>query len=110
MTEYNEKLCEEKHKNLDKRLDVVDKRLDAHADKIDSVEKANIKLTEILDIMINPDLKPVKEKKESFWNTKTGQLVPWLGFAVIVIIIVALVGTNLIEGYQAVQGNLPKVK
>lgn len=102
---YNEKLCDEKHKNIKEKFDVVDKRLDNHGDRIDTIEKANIKLTEILDRMINPE-----KKKSSFWDTKSGQLVPWLVFALIIVVVAALVGTNLIEGYQAVQGNIPTVK
>lgn len=42
-----EKVCNERHKNIDEKLKAVDKRLGEHSDKINSVEDAVIVLTEM---------------------------------------------------------------
>lgn len=37
------KLCDEKHKNIDARLDTHDKRLDNHGDRLDKMENNQIR-------------------------------------------------------------------
>lgn len=43
MTEYNEKLCNEKHKQVDDKLEVHDRRLNSHADEIKELKISDSK-------------------------------------------------------------------
>ncbi|WP_195603734.1 hemolysin XhlA family protein [Clostridium tyrobutyricum] len=46
---YDAKLCEEKHKRVDARLDLHDKRLNTHADRLDKLEQRGAKVDEKIE-------------------------------------------------------------
>jgi len=49
MTEYNEKLCDEKHNTLKDKLQTIDKRLDNHSDEI---KKTNVNVQDLKEVLI----------------------------------------------------------
>lgn len=60
MNDYNEnvleKVCEERHKAVDDRQKAVDKRLNENSRRIDSVEDAVIKLTNMVEAITKRDI------------------------------------------------------
>lgn len=47
-----EKLCEIKHKEIDKQFETTDKRLNNHSDRLDKLEQNSARLEERLDNLI----------------------------------------------------------
>lgn len=48
-----EKLCEARHKRLDEKIEVHDKRIDNHSERLDRIELSTGKLEERLEGLIN---------------------------------------------------------
>ncbi len=48
-----EKLCEIRHKRLDEKIEVHDKRIDNHSERLDRIELSTGKLEERLEGLIN---------------------------------------------------------
>lgn len=46
------KICDERHKRIDEKLEAHDKRLNNHGERLDRIEIANSKLEERLDNLI----------------------------------------------------------
>jgi hypothetical protein len=79
--------------------------------KIPSLEEAVQKLTYIVETMNNKTTRQDSEddspRDYAFWDTKAGQMIPICATILIGMVIAALVGTNLIEGWQAIQAHVP---
>lgn len=88
------------------RIDERLKQVENQTAEIKDLKEAIIKLTMIVD-----ELKREKEdrinttptQKVSFWDTKAGEKAPLYLTILVCVLIAALVGTNLIEGFQATQ-------
>ncbi len=91
--------CEKIHKAVDEKFDRDTERLNEHTGRIKTVEEAVVKLTTIVD--------KYDQKSNSFWDTKTGQAIPMCATVIVIVIIAALVGTNLIEGLQQIKDYIP---
>lgn len=50
--DYNEVLCKEKHKRIDEKLDVAERRLNNHSERIDKIEQVNSRMEERLNGLI----------------------------------------------------------
>ena len=92
--------CEKIHKSVDEKFERDFERLNEHTLRIKTVEEAIVKLT--------ADVDKYKQKSTSFWNTKSGQAIPICTTIILIIVVAALVGTNLIEGWQQVKDYVPK--
>lgn len=56
MSEYDEKLCKERCKTVDEKLNLHDKRLNNHADRLDKLEQSEIEnRTEIKNLIKKMD-------------------------------------------------------
>lgn len=125
------------NKRIDELNRITEKRLDAHAGEIGDlkiigerltlVSEQNTQLLKELRQKHDEDVKEIKaeikeelksesdgdhnEKKQSYWDTEAGKQTPkWIviGFIVIIVVIVAaLVGTNLIELLKAAKDIAP---
>jgi hypothetical protein len=110
-----ERICKIVHKQVDEKFDSINSCIKEIRDAVSEMREIASGTKEIINILMEErklknenDAKAPVEPKSSFWNTKAGALIPWLAFAVVAIIIVALVGTNLIEGWQQVKDYIPK--
>lgn len=52
MIEYNEKLCSERHKRLDEKIQTAERRLNNHSERIDRIEQTSGRLEERLENLI----------------------------------------------------------
>ncbi|MDF2615492.1 MAG: hypothetical protein K0Q47_147 [Sedimentibacter sp.] len=114
-------------KQIEELKRVTEKRLDAHSadiaglkllsERLTVVSEQNTELLKELRDRTNEDVKELRaeikefmkkspeptksEKKETFWNSEAGKQLPkWVAIAFIIIVIfivAALVGTNLVE-------------
>lgn len=50
---YDAKLCEEKHKNIDKALDEHENRLNSHSNRLDKLEQRGARVDEKLENLID---------------------------------------------------------
>lgn len=50
--DYNEVLCQEKHKRIDEKLDIAERRLNNHSGRIDKIEQVNSRMEERLNGLI----------------------------------------------------------
>jgi len=46
-------LCKERHKRIDEKLEIVEKRLDNHSGRLDRIEQVNSRLEERLEGLID---------------------------------------------------------
>jgi predicted nuclease with TOPRIM domain len=53
MADYNETLCKERHKRIDEKLDVAERRLNNHSERIDKIEQVNSRMEERLNGLID---------------------------------------------------------
>jgi hypothetical protein len=99
--------CDKIHKAVDEKFERDTERLNEHSGRIRTIEDAIVRLTIMTEKYEKGD-DGTEKKKDSFWNTKTGQAIPICITIVVLVIIAALVGTNLIEGWQQVKDYIPK--
>jgi len=52
MNEYSESLCKERHKRIDEKLELHERRINNHSERLDRIELANSRLEERLDNLI----------------------------------------------------------
>jgi len=52
MVEYNESLCKERHKRIDEKLELHERMINNHSERLDRIELANSRLEERLDNLI----------------------------------------------------------
>lgn len=81
MGEYNEKLCKEHCKNVDEKLDVHDKRLNNHADRIDKLEQYRSKSEEKIDNLCH-DLQGLTTTLRWFIGLLIGAFISFFFYAV----------------------------
>ena len=112
-----ERMCKVVHKDVDRRLDSLDGCIKEIRDAVNEMREVSISSREIATVnkeilaflVLQQDKKnEVAEAKQSFWDTKTGEKVPLFIFIGIIILIAALVGTNLIEGLTKAKDIMPK--
>ena len=75
------KVWEEKHKQIDYRLDVHDKRLNSHSERLDRIELANGKLEERLNILIL-QLENLNKTMKWFITALIGAFISFFFYAV----------------------------
>jgi hypothetical protein len=81
--QVDEKVCEERHKSVDKHLAVVDKRLDSHSGEIKDINEVLIRLTHIMEQLTTP---------KSFWQSETGKKVIGYVFIITAVVVLAAIG------------------
>lgn len=52
MNEYSENLCKERHKRIDEKIDVHERRINNHSERLDAIECSTSRLEERLDGLI----------------------------------------------------------
>jgi hypothetical protein len=87
MAEFNNDLCNEKHKTLDSILQ-------GHEQNIKELQAASIKLTTIVEILSDP------ERNKPFWETPTGQKVIWCMMIAGLAVLGVALGVNLLEYFK----------
>jgi hypothetical protein len=118
-------VCKILHKQVDEKFIAIDCCIKEISDAVNEMKEISAGNKEIINMLMEErkwriehenkleDIKPPElsenqpKDKYAFWNTKAGQLIPWLVFAFGVLIVVALVGTNLIEAWQQVKNYIP---
>ena len=73
-----EKVCDEKHKGIDMRLDAHDRRLDKHGEEIDSLQKSDVKNSTQIDNLTNA----IGSQTKAIWGLVSTVLVTLIGFFV----------------------------
>lgn len=74
-------ICNEKHRQIDYRLDVQDKRLDDHSQRLDIIEKINSRLEERLDNLIK-QLATLNSIMKWFMGLLLGGIVSFFFYAI----------------------------
>lgn len=81
MVEYNESLCKERHKRIDEKLELHERRINNHAERLDRIELANSKLEERLDNLIK-QLATLNSTMKWFIGLMVGAFVSFFFYAV----------------------------
>ncbi len=115
------KLCEEKHKNIDKQLTVGEQRMNSHSESVHDVKEAIVRLTIIQEMQTNTqaaqtrtlegidkrvsDLEDARvahlreqeqlKQSEKFWQTTAGQRAITVGAVITAIVILAAIGQDI---------------
>ena len=80
MSEYSEKLCDEKHNTIKDKLQTIDKRLDNHSDEI---KKTNENVQDLKEVLI--EVKDLNKRMIDNNNNKSEISKTWIiTFGVIV--------------------------
>ena len=101
----NEKHCVD-HSGCITKIEHIEKQLHLNTTDIKTVGDAVIRLTAILEMMqkaSQPAPQPTATKAP-FMDAETKKLLIKWGFALIIVLIIALTGTNIIEGLQVLSG------
>lgn len=69
---YDGKLCEEKHKRVDEKLDTHEKRLNGHSDRLDVLEQYKSKSEEKIDNLCDRIDKLIVNNNKWFYAVITG--------------------------------------
>lgn len=76
-----EKLCEVKHKAIDKKFETAEKRLNNHGDRIDKLEQNSVRLEERLDNLIK-QLAQLNSTLRWFMGLIIGAIVAFFFYAI----------------------------
>jgi len=99
--------CSE-HSGLVTKVAHIEKQTDINTLDIKTVGEAVIRLTVILERMQQEqDARPAPQPaatKAPFMDAETKKLLIKGGFALIIVLLIALTGTNIIEGLQVLSG------
>lgn len=101
----NEMHCVD-HSGCITKIEHIEKQTNLNTTEIRTVGDAVIRLTAILEMMQKapqPAPQPAATKAP-FMDAETKKLLIKWGFALIIVLILALTGTNIIEGLQALSG------
>lgn len=112
-----EKVCGEKHKNIDKQLSLGEKRMNNHSDSVHDVKEAIVRLTIIQEMQTATqaaqtrtlegidkrvsDLEDARvehlraKESETFWQTEAGQRAITVGVFVLAVVVLTAVGINV---------------
>ena len=98
----NERHCVD-HSGCITKLEHIEKQLHLNTTDIKTVGDAVIRLTAILEMMqkASQTAPQPTATKAPFMDAETKKLLIKWGFALIIVLIIALTGTNIIEGLQA---------
>lgn len=111
----------EQHSAHEARLDAVERQIEDIYKKVHGLEKSTTK-TEVQLEMILESIEKLDKKidglskspmpelipsKHSFWDTKTGQSIPWIVGLIILITVVALTGQNIANALTATKDFIP---
>ena len=89
---YNEGLCKEMHKQVEKDFTVVNTRLSTHDGEITELSKASIQLTALV-----ADLTKKANAPKSFWDSPIGGKLFTTIQMIIFAIVGAAIGVNLLK-------------
>ena len=73
--------CEERHRQIDYRLDIAEKRLDNHSERLDKIELANGRLEERLNSLI-AQLENLNKTMKWFITVIVGAFISFFFYAV----------------------------
>ena len=119
-----EKLCEEKHKNIDRQLGVGEKRMNNHSDSLHDVKEAIVRLTTIQEMQMTAQVAQTKllegidrrvcdledagiahkkvmeqikadEPAPKFWEGETGRWVIKAGTYLLAAVVMAALGQSV---------------
>lgn len=76
-----DKLCEAKHKRLDEKIDVHERRINNHSERLDRIELANGRLEERLNSLI-AQLENLNKTMKWFMGLLLGGIVSFFFYAV----------------------------
>jgi hypothetical protein len=93
----NERHCVD-HSGCITKIEHIEKQVHLNTTDIKTVGEAVIRLTAILEMMQKTSQTATKAP---FMDAETKKLLIKWGFALIIVLIIALTGTNIIEGLQA---------
>lgn len=74
-------ICDERHRQINYRLDVAEKRLDSHGERLDRIELANGRLEERLNNLIS-QLEQLNKTMKWFIGLLVGSFVGFFFYAV----------------------------
>lgn len=78
--EFNENICKERHKRIDEKLEIHDKRLNNHSERLDRIELVNTKLEERLDNLIK-QLTQLNSTMKWFMGIMVGAFISFFFYA-----------------------------
>ena len=101
----NERHCAD-HSGCITKIEHIEKQLHLNTTDIKTVGDAVIRLTAILEMMqkASQTTPQPAATKAPFMDAETKKLLIKWSFALIIILIIALTGTNIIEGLQVLSG------
>lgn len=101
----NERHCVD-HSGCITKIEHIEKQLHLNTTDIKTVGDAVIRLTAILEMMqkASQTAPQPAATKAPFMDAETKKLLIKWSFALIIVLIIALTGTNIIEGIQALSG------
>ena len=73
-------ICKEKHKQINYRLDIQDRRLNDHSQRLDTIEKTNRRMEERLDNLIK-QLATLNSTMKWFMGLMVGAFVSFFFYA-----------------------------
>ena len=76
-----DRLCEAKHKRLDEKIEVQEKRINNHSERLDIIERVNSRLEERLDNLIK-QLAVLNSTIKWFMGLLLGSFVAFFFYAV----------------------------
>lgn len=74
-------VCDERHRQINYRLDVAEKRLDSHGERLDRIELANGRLEERLNNLIS-QLEQLNKTMKWFITAIVGAFISFFFYAV----------------------------
>lgn len=74
-------ICDERHRQIDYRLDVTEKRLNNHSERLDRIELVNSKLEERLNNLIS-QLEQLNKTMKWFITALVGAFISFFFYAV----------------------------
>lgn len=101
----NERHCVD-HSGCITKIEHIEKQVHLNTTDIKTVGDAVIRLTAILEMMqkTSQTAPQPTAAKTPFMDAETKKLLIKWGFALIIVLIIALTGTNIIEGLQVLNG------
>jgi len=78
---YMDKLCDERHKRIDEKLELHERRLNNHSERLDRIELANGRLEERLNSLIT-QLENLNKTMKWFMGLLLGGIVSFFFYAI----------------------------
>ena len=80
LAEVNSEICKEKHKRIEEKIEVHDRRINNHSDRLDVIERSNSRLEERLDGLIK-QLAQLNSTLKWFMGLMIGAFVSFFFYA-----------------------------